>query len=91
VTKDDEIVRVKTFIASFLESRLFAMNLSVNHLHDDLDLRAAGLLDSLGFVQLVTELETRLGRAVDLADLAPEQLTTVGPLVRHIAWRHTAS
>jgi acyl carrier protein len=81
---------VKAFIASFLEPRLVAMNLSASHLRDDLDLRAAGLLDSLGFVQLVTELETRLGRPVDLAELAPEQLTRVGPLVRHIAWRHAA-
>jgi hypothetical protein len=32
-----------------------------------------------------------LGRPVDLADLAPEQLTRVGPLARHIAWRHAAS
>lgn len=88
---DDETARVKTLIMAILEPKLAALTPPISDLCDDLDLRAAGLVDSLGFLGLLTELETRLGRPVDIADLAPDQLTTVGPLVRHIAWRRAAS
>jgi len=87
----DETARVRSLITAILEPRLAAMNLPVSGLPDDLDLRAAGVLDSLGFVRLLTELETRLGRQLDLAELAPDQLTTVGPLVRHITWGRAVS
>jgi acyl carrier protein len=87
----DEAARVKSFLASILEPKLVALNIPAGDLRDDLDLRAAGLVDSLGFIGLLTELEARLGREVDLAELAPDQLTKVGPLVHHIAWRRAAS
>jgi acyl carrier protein len=88
---DDGIERVKSLMASILEPTLVANNMPTNELRDDLDLRVAGLVDSLGFVRLLAELETRLGGRVDVAELAPDQLTKVGPLARHIAWRRTVS
>jgi acyl carrier protein len=88
---DDGIERVKSLIASILAPTLVANNMPANELRDDLDLRVAGLVDSLGFVQLLAALETGLGRQVDVAELAPDQLTKVGPLARHIAWSHPAS
>jgi acyl carrier protein len=87
----DDIVHVKALIAAILEPKLAAMKLPLSDLRDDLDLRAAGLVDSLGFLRLLTKLETRLGRQIDLAELSPDQLTKVGPLVRHIAWRLAVS
>ena len=38
---------------------------------DDLDLRQQGLIDSLGFLELVTGLEDALGIALDLGDWTP--------------------
>jgi acyl carrier protein len=87
----DETARVKSLITAILEPKLAAVSPPIGDLRDDLDLRAAGLVDSLGFVALLTELETRLGRPLDLADLAPDQLTKIGPLVRHIAWGRAVS
>ena len=52
---------------------------------DSFDLRAEGVIDSLGFVRLLTELESRLGFEIDLADLDPADLTIIGPLSAHIA------
>jgi acyl carrier protein len=52
---------------------------------DDLDLRQYGLIDSLGFLELVTGLEDALGIALDLGDVAPEELTVIGPLSRAVA------
>ena len=88
---DDGIERVTSLIASILEPTLVANNIRTSELRDDFDLRVAGLVDSLGFVQLLAALETRLGRQVDVAELAPDQLTKVGPLARHIARRRPAS
>lgn len=87
----DDAARVRSIVAAILEPKLAAMNLLDTYLSDHLDLRAAGLVDSLGFVQLLSELEKRLGYRIDLAELPPDQLTKVGPLVRHIAWRRGAS
>jgi acyl carrier protein len=52
---------------------------------DDFDLREAGVVDSLGFLELVTTLEDELGIELDFEDMEPEQLTTVGPLVEYVA------
>jgi len=80
----DESVRIKSLIASILATTIAG---GVPELEDDFDLRGAGLIDSLGFVRLISELEGRLGFQIDLADLNPVDLTKVGPLCRHIAWR----
>lgn len=56
-------------------------------LPDEFDLRAEGVVDSLGFIELLTEIETRLGCQIDFDGLDPELLTRVGPLARYIAER----
>jgi acyl carrier protein len=79
---------VKAFILSCLEESMRPCGLCVEDVPDDFDIRAEGIVDSLGFVQLITDLEQRLGFDIDLADLDPADLTTVGPLSRHIAALH---
>jgi len=54
-------------------------------LSDEIDLRQAGLIDSLGFARLLTDLERQLGEPLDLASIDPARLTHVGSLCRHIA------
>ncbi len=56
-------------------------------LPDEFDLRAEGLVDSIGFVALLSELETRLGCQIDFDRLDPDDLTRIGPLARYIAER----
>jgi acyl carrier protein len=51
----------------------------------DLDLRGSGMIDSLGFVEVIVELEERLGIEIDLEDIDPEQITVLDPLAAHIA------
>ncbi|GIF10080.1 phosphopantetheine-binding protein [Actinoplanes teichomyceticus] len=48
----------------------------------DTDLLALGVLDSLGFVQLMTFLAERSGRTVDLLDLDLDDLATLTTLCR---------
>jgi len=88
---DDSVQGVKAAIASILEPKLLERGITATDLRDDLDLRQQGIIDSLGFIQLLAELEIRLGREIDLVDLAPEQITQVGALARHLAARYSAS
>jgi len=60
-------------------------SLTAATLSDEMDLRTAGLVDSLGFVRLLAYLEQHLGVSIDLSELDPVQLTKVGALSRHIA------
>lgn len=76
---------VKLLMRACLEPSISSLGLAPHELGDDVDIRAEGLVDSLGFVQLIVALEERLGFDIDLADLDPEHLTVVGPLCRHIA------
>jgi acyl carrier protein len=82
---------VKAIILSLLEASLAAGGRTALAVTDQTDLRAEGLVDSLGFVQLLAGLEQRLGGPIDIADLDPERLTNLGALSQHIAARHIAS
>jgi len=57
---------VHALIASRLSARLERMGMSANDLTDDLDLVRSGLLDSLGFVDLMAALENSTGKRIDL-------------------------
>lgn len=54
-------------IRSKLLARAERLGLRADELDGSFDLVRSGLLDSLGFVELITELEQELGREVDLA------------------------
>jgi acyl carrier protein len=51
----------------------------------DLDLRACGAIDSLGFIELVTELEEAFDLELELEDMDPERLTMLEPLAAAVA------
>lgn len=52
---------------------------------DGFNLLSEGVIDSLGFLALIAEMEQVLGSAIDLSELDADQLACVGPLSRHIA------
>ena len=76
---------IKALILSCLVRR--SISPVTGALPDDLDLRAEGIVDSLGFVELLSEIEIRLSCQIDLEDLDPDLLTCIGPLARYIADR----
>jgi acyl carrier protein len=51
---------------------------------DDFDLRSGGLIDSLGFIELIAAIEDQLGIELDFDDLDPEEITVLGSLARHV-------
>ena len=65
-------------------SALAAYGIDPGAAGDDLDLRACGAIDSLGFVELVVMLEETFGVELELEDIDPEALTVLGPLSEHV-------
>lgn len=78
---------IKCLILDCLGSALAGLRVRRQDVGNDFDLRAEGVIDSLGFVQLLTALEMRLGLEIDFDELAPDDLTVIGPLSRYIADR----
>jgi len=76
---------IKAALVSILEPSLRVAGVSVTAVDDEFDLRKAGLIDSLGLIRLLAELERRLGRSIDLSSMDTERLTNIGALARHIA------
>ena len=73
---------LRSNITRRLAQRLARLGLSPNDLMDDLDLVRSGVLDSLGFVDLIAELENTTGKKVDLEQaLERKNATTVGSIV----------
>jgi acyl carrier protein len=77
--------RVRGLILSILEGQLARG--AAAELPDDFNLLAEGVVDSMGFVGLIAELESRLAMEIDLGDLDPDDLGALGPLSRYIAGR----
>ena len=77
--------QVKAFVLSVLRPQLSAAGVDAQSVPDDFDLRARGVIDSIGFLQLIAALEARFGGPLDLTAIAPEQLTNLQVLCSHIA------
>lgn len=76
---------VRRHVMTALEEPLSSAGFGSQALPDDFDLLTSGVVDSLGFVELVEELGEHLGLDIDLDAMNPAQMTEIGPLSRHIA------
>jgi len=89
---NQEFGLVKSLVVDFLAQKSSdGAEPPIREVSDDFDMLAEGALDSFGFIELVNELELRLGVPIDLADLGPDELTVVGPLCHHIAEKRAAT
>jgi acyl carrier protein len=76
---------VRSLILETLRPSLTAKGLKMEDIPDNYDLLTEGVIDSMGILQLINEIESRLGTSVGFEDLDPEELTVIGPLCRHVA------
>ena len=75
-------VKIQHLIAERMKQRLDRLGMAENELTNDLDLVRSGLLDSLGFVDLIADLESVSGKQVDLEKaLQRSGATTVRAIV----------
>jgi len=63
------------FIKDFIVRRAAQ---SAHTVDDDVDLFGAGLLDSLGLLELISAIEQRFDVVLDLSDLDFEQISRIG-------------
>ncbi|HMW96272.1 MAG TPA: phosphopantetheine-binding protein [Flavobacteriales bacterium] len=73
---------VREALKDRLTERLSRLGLTPDDLTDDLDLVRSGILDSLSFVDLITDLEGATGKQVDLERaLGHRKATTVAGVI----------
>lgn len=76
---------VRAVVLGQLEVALGARGLKSQDVPDDFDLLTEGVIDSLGIVTLITAVEQHFAIQIDFEELAPEQLTVIGPFCRYVA------
>ena len=74
-----ELAGLRTEVAA-----VFAVALKVDVPSHDTDLLATGLLDSLGFVDLLLELERRFGVRVAMESIEPENFSSIANIAEFI-------
>jgi acyl carrier protein len=80
LTGSEAAAAARAKILDFCGPALAAYGIDPGAAAADLDLRACGAIDSLGFVELVVALEETFGVELELEDIDPETLTVLGPL-----------
>ena len=77
---------VRVFLREYLNRRLNANGqVTSEDLPEDCDLLLTGMIDSLGLLELVGEIQEFTGIEIDFEPLDPEQMTIVGPLCRFVS------
>jgi acyl carrier protein len=67
---------IRTLIRSLLEQRFLLAGISpAEEIDDSFDLFESGVLDSLGFVELLVALEDRLGITLDTSSLSTSEIS----------------
>lgn len=84
VVKADDVRR---FIVSHLAVSIRENNITEQGITEDFDLMKRGLIDSIGFLHLVSAIEDHFGIQVDFEDMDTEDLTVIGSVCRYIEER----
>jgi acyl carrier protein len=76
---------VQEFILQQIDDPVRAKDLLAADVPSSFDLLLEGVMDSFGIVELISALEERYRLEFDLDELAPDDLTRIGPLSSYVA------
>ena len=76
---------VRSFVLERVADPLRAKDLTPEQVPDDFDLLTEGVIDSLGVLEMVSEVEQHFGLEVDFEELDAADMTRVGPFSRYVA------
>ena len=76
---------VQQFILRRIDDPLRAKGLGAGDVPGSFDLLLEGVIDSFGIVELIGALEEQYGLEFDFDELAPDDLTRIGPLSSYVA------
>lgn len=82
---DLTISQVRGFLLTYFTPAMRAAHLQPGDIGEDFDLLKAGLLDSLGILELLNSIERRFRVRVDFEPVDPDQLMRFGFLAKYIA------
>jgi acetyltransferase-like isoleucine patch superfamily enzyme/acyl carrier protein len=82
-TVTNELVR--SAILDHIGPALVGRDIEPVNVDDDFNLLEAGVIDSFGVLELILSIEAQFGVSLDLEDVDPVELTTVGPLAQIVA------
>jgi acyl carrier protein len=80
---------VKTDMRSFLEENFLYMHPGVE-LGDGDDFLALGIIDSLGFVELVEEVQSRYGLAIEDVEITEENFGSINAIAEFVAAKQSS-
>lgn len=83
--------QVRSLILSHLQVPLNQEGLRPEEVRDDFDLLTEGIVDSQGILELILEVEERLGVQINFEEMDPEALTVIGPFCRYVSERSSAN
>ncbi len=78
---------IRQFIGTRFAEQLAGMGIDPARVPDDFDLMERGIIDSLGLIELIADVDSTFGIAVDFEEMDPEQLTVIGPFCVYVADR----
>lgn len=76
---------VRAFILETLDEALRDARIDPASVGDDFDLLTSGVIDSLGVLELVEDVNAEFGIDIDFEELDPEGLTVLGPFSAFVA------
>ena len=76
---------VRAAVLEILAEPIADAGLVATDLPDDFDLLTSGLIDSLGVIELIVDVNERFGLDIDFEQLDPEGLTILGSFSRYVA------
>jgi acyl carrier protein len=77
---------VCAFLTQYVNVKLCELGkVPIESLSDECDLLVSGVIDSLGFVELITAAGDHFAHEIDLTSLDPEKMTVTGYLSAFIA------
>lgn len=87
---ETKVEEIRSFVQERIRQVAASRQRPVPEMSDALNLVETGLFDSLGFVQLISAIETEFHIELDTGDLGPEEFTLLGNLVSAAAQSSTA-
>ena len=75
---------VRSFILSQLSVAFKENSLAADQVADDFDLMKMGIIDSIGFINLISAIEEHFGVQTDFENMDTDNLTVIGPISRYI-------
>jgi len=77
---------IQSFVVNYLSARDPAGSLDESRINrQSFDILDAGIIDSMGVLELIGAIEEHFGITIDFEDMDPESFTVLGPFSQYIA------